>query len=123
MLARNLQVLMVLSLALAASQVDAQGPAAMPPPSRYEPARPTISPYLNLLRRDAGPIPNYYSLVRPQLNQIEINQRQQVNNRLQQTQIQDNSRNITNVSKSIAGPTGTASVYRSYGHYYPRMSR
>lgn len=99
----------------------AQGPGAVAPPARYQPARPTLSPYLNLLRRDAGPVPNYYSLVRPQLNQIDLNQRQRVLNQQQQAQISSNARNITELKESTAAPTGTASVYRSYGHYYPNM--
>jgi hypothetical protein len=36
---------------------------------RYRPSRPTVSPYLNLLRPDVGPLPNYHALVRPQLEQ------------------------------------------------------
>jgi hypothetical protein len=42
---------------------------------RYAPTKPTVSPYLNLLRNDAGALPNYYSLVRPQLNQARFNER------------------------------------------------
>ena len=38
---------------------------------RYEPSTPTISPYLNLFRDRTSAVPNYYSLVRPQLLQIE----------------------------------------------------
>ena len=43
--------------------------AAQRPIARYQPARPTISPYLNLFRRDFGPVPNYYTQVRPELRQ------------------------------------------------------
>jgi len=46
---------------------------------RYQPARPTVSPYLNLLRNDnASGVPNYYGLVRPQLQQQAINRQQGV---------------------------------------------
>jgi hypothetical protein len=54
---------------LAAANSQAQTP-------RYQPARPTVSPYLNLFRNNTGPLPNYYSLVRPQLQQQDFNQRQ-----------------------------------------------
>jgi hypothetical protein len=37
---------------------------------------PTTSPYLNMFRPEATPIFNYYTLVRPQLQQLEINNRQ-----------------------------------------------
>ena len=43
---------------------------------RYEPSRPTVSPYLNLFRNQTGVIPNYQSLVRPLLQQNVINQQQ-----------------------------------------------
>jgi hypothetical protein len=54
---------------LFAAEAQAQTP-------RYQPARPTVSPYLNLFRNNTGPLPNYYSLVRPQLQQQDFNQRQ-----------------------------------------------
>lgn len=58
----------VLALAVA-SEGFAQGAR------RYQPSRPTVSPYLNLYRNNVGPLPNYYSLVRPQLNQQAFNDR------------------------------------------------
>lgn len=41
---------------------DAQAQVGSPP------ARPTASPYLNLLRPGASPAVNYYGLVRPEMN-------------------------------------------------------
>ena len=108
---------------LCAERAQAQAPRGPAPPARYQPSRPTVSPYLNLLRRDVGPLPNYYSLVRPQLNQNEFNQRQRVTNAEQQAQIQRNARSIVDINESTAAPTGTASVYRNFGHYYPGISR
>jgi hypothetical protein len=48
---------------------------------RYQPSTPTVSPYLNLFQnnrngRFSRALPNYYSLVRPQLQQNEFNQAQ-----------------------------------------------
>lgn len=48
---------------------------------RYSPATPTVSPYLNLFQnnRNGGfnrAVPNYYSLVRPQIQQQRFNQQQ-----------------------------------------------
>ncbi len=40
------------------------------------PDRPTISPYLNLFRPEASRVFNYYTLVKPQLAQQQINQQQ-----------------------------------------------
>jgi hypothetical protein len=46
---------------------------------RYEPSRPTISPYLQLFRnRDRNPyLPNYHAFVRPMQQQYQTNQMQQ----------------------------------------------
>jgi hypothetical protein len=54
---------------------------------RYEPARPTISPYLYFFQgRDSNPfLPNYYSFVRPL-------QQQYRNNQVQQQQLQQQER-------------------------------
>ena len=45
---------------------------------RYRPNTPTVSPYLNLTRTNTSALPNYYSLVRPQQVQQEINQRERL---------------------------------------------
>jgi hypothetical protein len=51
-----------------------------PPPAQVKQAtdvpRPTVSPYLNLFRPEASRVFNYYTLVRPQLAQDEINAQQ-----------------------------------------------
>jgi hypothetical protein len=44
---------------------------------RYEPSRPTVSPYLSLFREQTGILPNYQALVRPQQLQYEANRTQQ----------------------------------------------
>ncbi len=44
---------------------------------RYQPHRPTTSPYLQLTRRNTGALPNYHALVRPAQRQQAINQREQ----------------------------------------------
>src|SRR4051794_29936304 len=49
---------------------------------RYTPNQPTVSPYLNLFQNNRNgrfnkALPNYYTLVRPQLEQNELNQVQQ----------------------------------------------
>ena len=83
---------------------------------RYSPERPTVSPYLNLLRNDNGPVPNYYSLVRPQLNQQGFNNRTASAARLQSLSIQK----IEEVSQMRStGPTGTGGVFQDFSHFYP----
>jgi hypothetical protein len=47
---------------------------------RYEPSRPTVSPYLQLFRDDDrrnNALPNYYNYVRPLQQQYQVNQTQQ----------------------------------------------
>jgi hypothetical protein len=44
---------------------------------RYQPQRPTVSPYLNLTRLDVSPLPNYYAFVRPEIQQRQVNVQQQ----------------------------------------------
>lgn len=52
---------------------------------------PTVSPYLNLYRNDANTntISNYYSFVRPQLDQIEANRRQAADMQRLRAQLQN----------------------------------
>jgi hypothetical protein len=92
---------------------------------RYQPSRPTVSPYLNLLRRDAGPVPNYHTLVRPQLQQQAINQQQRAINQQQQSQIRNQQRDLDRVQSGLlqmrspqASPTGTGSAFMNYSHFY-----
>ncbi len=93
---------------------------------RYTPQRPTISPYLNLLRNDSGPLPNYYSLVRPQLNQQSFDNRILSTTRAQELQV----RKLNEVTDAAAaGPTGTGgtfgnlSQFRNRSHFYPAKQR
>lgn len=53
------------SLVLAVAEVSSHFLYAQVPVNR--PASPTVSPYLNLLRRGGGPGFNYFTLVRPEL--------------------------------------------------------
>ena len=41
--------------------------------ARYQPRTSTVSPYLNLSRFNGGGLPNYYALVRPQIQQRQFN--------------------------------------------------
>jgi hypothetical protein len=77
---------------------------------RYQPARPTVSPYLNLFRRDAGPLPNYYSLVRPQLNQQAIDMELLQNQARQGAEI-----GAIRSGQMTATPTGKGSWFMQYG--------
>jgi hypothetical protein len=108
--------LLTLSLAAAVglllcNDAHAQQGNQRPYAGRYQPSRPTVSPYMNLFRRDRGPLPNYHLYVRPILQQESINAQtgaavQQLESSIRQTQT------------TPSGPTGISSGYRNFSHYY-----
>jgi hypothetical protein len=88
---------------------------------------PTVSPYLNLFRNDLNGQSdfNYQTLVRPQLQQ------QQVNSQLQRQDLQ-NARRLQAIAAQAdfnpSGskdeyPTGHQTVYNYTGHYFPAPQR
>ena len=91
-------------------------------PRRYEPARPTLSPYLNLFRANAGPIPNYYTFVRPQLEQNVVNQTQQAAIARQGASLQQLSQGVRQSTDAGLAPTGTGSRFMNLSHFYPVTS-
>ena len=84
---------------------------------------PTISPYLNLTRDDDfNGLPNYFALVRPQLQQEEINRRQQ-------RSIYSLNNDVRMIESRFAippqgdpgiRPTGHAVYFMNYSHYFRR---
>jgi hypothetical protein len=85
---------------------------------RYEPSRPTVSPYLNLFREDElNPfLPNYHSLVRPLQQQYRVNQQQQQLLRQQSQAIGQLRSNLQEVERRqaegpLVAPTGKGSWF------------
>jgi hypothetical protein len=102
------------------------GPSAAPKPfTSYSPA-PTVSPYLNLFREDleGGGDFNYNTLVRPQLQQQQFNQRVQQQGLSMERQLQSfAAQSDFNPQGSTSQlPTGHQTVFRYYGRYHPRMN-
>jgi hypothetical protein len=100
-------------------------PSASQAQQRYTPATPTVSPYLNLFQnnRNGGPVsralPNYYSLVRPQLQQNRINNNQQQLIQQQNTvidQLQQNVQVLQQQPGSVV--TGHNSWFLNTSRYY-----
>jgi len=87
---------------------------------RYEPSRPTVSPYLNLFRFNNSVIPNYQSLVRPEQQAQRFKQQQQQFDR-QQTQALDQLRANVRVlqqppvDSELVAPTGKGSWFNVPG--------
>lgn len=95
--------------------------------ARYQPRTSTVSPYLNLGRFNGGGLPNYFALVRPQIQQRQINVQSQALARRQATEI---TRLQNEVQQELvpAGMTGngswfmtqgTQSSYLRTGRFYP----
>lgn len=99
-----------------------QSQRAQSPRTRYQPTRPTVSPYLNLLRPNESAVPNYYSFVRPQLQAQENQQRQQAINVQQQTAIGTLDREVLQITQPAAR-TGGGGNFRQYSHFYPALGR
>jgi hypothetical protein len=96
--------------------------ATSKPFSGYTPP-PTVSPYLNLFReeRDGSSDFNYQTLVRPLLQQQQINQQverqtMEMARRMQSLAAQSDFNPQGSESQY---PTGHQSVFMYYGHYYP----
>ncbi len=87
-------------------------------PSRYTPSRPTVSPYLNLLNTNQGPLPNYYTYVRPQLQQNRINQEQSTALRQQQMELNKLEGGMMKFRQSETRPTGTGATFMNHGRYF-----
>src|SRR4051812_14502437 len=102
-----------------------QTPSQVP---RYTPQSPTVSPYLNLLNRNASPAGNYYGLVRPLERQQAFNASQAQQAVTQEQQISKiQTQQQENFEQPKVKPTGTAGWFQTYGpsspyqvesHYY-----
>jgi hypothetical protein len=92
---------------------------------RYQPNSPTVSPYLNLFQNRKGlsnrAVPNYYSLVRPQLQQQRENHTQQTLIQQQDNTIQQLQANVQTLQERQDGPavvTGHGSWFLNTSGYY-----
>jgi len=78
---------------------------------RFQPSRPTVSPYMNLFRNNTGPLPNYYSLVRPQIQQEAFNAQQVA----QQAQQNSALKMLQSQTAPPLTPTGKSSGFMTFG--------
>ena len=89
--------------------------------------RPTVSPYLNLVRRDGfGGVTNYQTLVRPQLEQREFARQQQAQIlRVEQQVAAQRQRSFAPVPTQRAArtfSTGHPTQFQNTGNYYPGLN-
>ena len=120
-------VALALGGAIWVGQSQAQGPGNKPFESTYR--RPSVSPYNKLTQQGMNPLQNqtiYQTSVQPQMQQ----QRQQIEKLKQGRQMQQVQAQVANINsprgrqldESIR-PTGHASTYMNYSHYYPMGRR
>ncbi len=112
--------LALVAIALGSQAIQAQGI----PGATYRPSQPTFSPWLNLYQKNSGPLDNYHTYVRPEM-QLRDTLRQQ------HTMLREQGEGILELSgqmeavqhgRSPAHPTGAGSVFMDYGHYYDLKS-
>ena len=108
---------------LTIGSASAQGPGSRPFENIYR--RPNVSPYMQVQQQGLNPLQNqniYQTMVQPQLQQQQqqieqLSQRQRVGrlqNQIQQIQQGTQARQIDEMIR----PTGHASTYMNYSHYY-----
>jgi len=84
---------------------------------------PTVSPYLNLLRRDGSAAINYQTLVRPQMQQIRTN----LGNAAAIEGLERSAHAMTTRSSArgdasdLVRPTGQSARFFDYGHFYGQI--
>jgi hypothetical protein len=94
----------------------------------YDSRRPTVSPYLSLLQNQGNGIPQYQTLVRPALEQRQVNQQQATAIQGLQHQQALQARE-TRIGNQALRPTGHRAGYLNFlrangsGSYYPGLSR
>jgi hypothetical protein len=104
----------VLCLLIGASAINAQQVR------RYEPSRPTVSPYLDLFRFRDSNLPNYYTYVRPLQREQEFQQRQALINNQQTRTLRQLQTNVGDLNRAatagpLVAPTGKGSWFARPG--------
>jgi len=95
---------------------------AQPPVRRSWSPSPTLSPWLDLFRYDSGLLDPYNALVRPRLELQERLRRQQLDIARQAAGLSAMRQQLSHSSAQMPiRPTGAASVYMDYSHYYPAL--
>jgi hypothetical protein len=83
---------------------------------------PALSPWLNLGRRDPGPVGPYLSYVRPQQRLERTLSGQSASLQQQQASIQTLRTDLSQMQWAPARATGTGSVFMNHSHFYPGFS-
>jgi hypothetical protein len=88
----------------------------------YQPSTPTISPWMNLYQRNPGPLDNYNTYVRPQIQLRDTLQQQDARIQRQGNSIHLLGQEVTEIQQEpTVRPTGSGAGYMNYSHYYPSL--
>lgn len=86
---------------------------------RSRSSTPTISPYLNLFRRDGAAVDNYNAYVRPEQQFRDAFRRQQAALDRQEVNIRSLEQDVFRFQREGSlHPTGTGAGFLNYSHYY-----
>jgi hypothetical protein len=87
--------------------------------------RPAVSPYMNLLNNNTGVATNYQSLVRPQIEQQNLNAKSSSAIRGLQKQAASSAGRAASTTEGNVKlrKTGHTAVRESYSHFYPGMGK
>jgi len=87
--------------------------------------RPSVSPYMNLINNNTGAATNYQSLVRPQIDQQNLNaQNASAIKNLQRSQASSSKGSKSTAEGNIKlRATGHAASRENYSHFYPGLGR
>ena len=85
---------------------------------RYQPQRPTLSPYLNYFRADVGLLDRHNTLVAPEIRSQQAVQQLQGQVFEQRSQLGNLQGQVDQIREPQTRRTGTASSFMNYSHYY-----
>lgn len=114
-------IALLLGHTVGAGHAEAAGKPPQKRANRYVPSRPTTSPYLDLTRAETGVLPNYFTFVRPKLDQQAINQNQSMSIAGLQTNLQQAQGDIVRLTSPQLRPTGTGATHGNLSHYFPEL--
>jgi hypothetical protein len=115
---RRLRLLAV-AMVIATIGLGIQGAYAQAPIPQYQPATPTMSPWLRLSQKDTGALDAYHYSVRPEMQLRQTLQEQLITNQQQAERLYGLRGQVTDMENGgVMKPTGTNSVFMDYSHYY-----
>lgn len=92
--------------------------------SGYRPYKPTISPWFNLYNRNTGPLDNYNTYVRPEMELRDTLQQHASGIQRNSTGIRSLGHEVNQLqTEGLIRPTGTGSGFMNYSHYYPALGQ